>query len=395
MSAALERLPPGAPRALLRAAGLAFDGLYLAAWWLAPGAGWAPWVIAAGLALATAAILRANADAPPRRRWSAFCLPLLLPVTGSLTPPPYARRPRGARRLGLGLALAGVVAACATGLLEQRVAAPMLAPLDAPAAAYVDRALLQAGGAYVGARALERLLAVAGDISIGIGFVEGRPGQVFEPLRDLLDRFSTVVLAALASLTLQKVLLELGGEVALALFGTAAALLAAGAVLAGERHSLARSLGSAAGLLLGTAVLLRLLLPLTGIGVSAIAGQVLDERERAATATIERAAGRVGLDVTFERAPGGAPPPPGSGPADAPTLGERMGKLKDQAQALQAVDQGWLDSVFGALVDLVAVFVIETLIAPLAVLLLFWRLWRHLATGMGGPPRAGRVGAAP
>ncbi|WP_067564128.1 hypothetical protein [Halofilum ochraceum] len=366
---------------VLRAGALAADAAYLVAWILSPAAVWAPWVIAAGLALGGALIIRALGDDSPGRPWPQYCLPLLLPCSVAAAAPRTGSRSPHARRIGLAVALTAIIATTVSGTADQRLFDPLLTPLDEPAAEYVDRALLQAGGTYVGARALERLLAVAGDISIGIGFVEGRPGQIFEPLRDLLDRFSTVVLAALASLTLQKVMLELGGDVALPLFASAAAALAVVALIAGPRRQLARSFASAAGLMLGTAVLLRLLLPLTGLGVAAIAGHVLEERQQAATATVERAAGQVGLDVDLDRAPGEVTGPS----AGNSSLGERMGTLKDQAQSLQAVDQGWLDSLFNALIDLVAVFVIETLIAPLAVLFLLWRLWLRLAAGLRMP----------
>ena len=366
---------------LLRVAALAADAAYLAAWLLSPAAAWAPWVIAAGLVLGGASIVRSLSDDSPGRPWPQYCLPLLLPLSTAAGPPRSGSRAPHARRIGLAVALTAIVATTVSGAADQRLFDPLLTPLDEPATDYVDRALLQAGGTYVGARALERLLAVAGDISIGIGFVEGRPGQIFEPLRDLLDRFSTVVLAALASLTLQKVMLKLGGDVALPLFASAAAALAVAALIAGPRRRLARSFASAAGLMLGTAVLLRLLLPLTGLGVSAIAGHVLEDRQQAATATIERAAGQVGLDVDLDRGPEAAT---GTQAGDS-TLGERMSTLKDQAQSLQAVDQSWLDSLFNALIDLVAVFVIETLIAPLAVLFLLWRLWLRLAAGLRTP----------
>ncbi|MDZ7787242.1 MAG: hypothetical protein U5K73_03630 [Halofilum sp. (in: g-proteobacteria)] len=366
---------------IARAGALAGDAAYLLAWLLSPAAVWAPWVIAAGLVLGGATIIRALSDDAPARPWPAYCLPLLLPLGTIAKPPRAGARSAQARRFGLGLALTAIVATTVSGIADQRVFDPLLMPLDEPAAEYVDRALLQAGGTYVGARALERLLAVAGDISIGIGFVEGRPGQIFEPLRDLLDRFSTVVLAALASLTLQKVMLELGGDVALPLFASAAAVLAVAGLIAGPRRRFANSFASAAGLMLGTAVLLRLLLPLTGLGVAAIAGHVLEDRQQAATATVERAAGQVGLDVDLDRDPGEIPEPT----AEESTLGERMSTLRDQAQSLQAVDQGWLDSLFNALIDLVAVFVIETLIAPLAVLFLLWRLWLRLAAGLRTP----------
>lgn len=376
---------------LLRVGALAADAAYLLAWLLSPTPAWAPWLIAAGLVLGGASIIRSLADDRHGRPWPQYCLPLLLPSSMAAAPPRTGSGSPHARRIGLAVALTAIVATTVSGTADQRLFDPLLVPLDEPAAEYVDRALLQAGGTYVGARALERLLAVAGDISIGIGFVEGRPGQIFEPLRDLLDRFSTMVLAALASLTLQKVMLELGGDVALPLFASASAVLAVAALIAGPRRRLARSCASAAGLMLGTAVLLRLLLPLTGLGVAAIAGHVLEDRQQTATATIERAAGQVGLDVDLDRPPDKAPT---AEPEDS-TLGERMGTLRDQAQSLQAVDQGWLDSLFNALIDLVAVFVIETLIAPLAVLFLLWRLWLRLAAGLRMPFDRDTAPAAP
>ena len=369
-------------------AALAADATYLAAWWLAPAAEWAPWLLAAGLIVGGARILQrlSAADAGGTGPWWSFCLPLVLPVSAwvpapASSPPERAPAADGARRIGVVLALAALFTVCVTGLAEERIVDPLLAPVDGHAETYVDRALLQAGGTYVGARAFERLLAVAGAISIGIGFIEGRPGQIFEPLRDLLDRFSTVVLVALASLTLQKVMLQLGADLALALFGSAAIALYALAVAGGRWRRGRHALASAAGLLLGTAVVLRILLPLTGVGVAAIAARALADRQQAATTTVERAAQRVGLELELD-GPGASPPPS----ADGQTIGARMGELKARAQALQAVDEAWLDDLFGAFVDLVAVFVIETLIAPLLVLLLLWRLWRRLAGGW--QPRA-------
>jgi len=374
---------------LIRGAALALDGGYLLAWLMAPAAAWAPWALAAGLLLGGALVarrLRHAVTAGPPPAW-ALCLPLVLPVSGWV-----AGRPRpqpggdGGQRVGLGMALAALVTLCVTGVAGERIVDPLLVPLDHHAEAYVDRALVEAGASYVGARAFERLLAIGGDISIGIGFIEGRPGQIFEPLRDLLDRFSTVVLVALGSLTLQKVMLELGSDLAVALFLPLALGLFALALCAGPPRRSARALASAGGLLLGTAVMLRLLLPLTGAGVAAVAQRALDERQAAAQATVERAADRVGLDVDMDRPPAAAAPEAGPSQPDEATLGARMGALQDRAEALQGVDQQWLDGLFAAFVDLVAVFLIETLIAPLIVLLLLWRLWLRLAGAWRPPP---------
>lgn len=361
----------------------ALDAGYLVAWALAPGAPWAPWAIVAGLALGAHALALAlrRAYAGEAVAFVRFVLPLALPASAALlghrparaatAPAPGPGRRELHRRAGLALLLLAAAALTAGGAVGERVVDPIAAPMDARAEAYVDRALVQAGAAYVGARVLDRLLALAADIQIDLLVIQGRPGQIFDPLRDLLDRFAAVVLVALGSLTLQKILLQVSGDVALAFFGAAALGALVPAVAVGRRR-IARPLWAAAGLLLGTAVFLRLLLPLAGVAVAEISERVLAGRQQAALTTIEGAAGRVGIELDLAA---GAPAPAGA------SLGQSVGELKDAAQALRTVDEGWLRSLFDALVELVAVFVIETVIAPLVVLFLLWRLWRRLAAG--------------
>lgn len=363
----------------------ALDAGYLVAWALAPAAPWAPWAIVAGLALGAHALALAlrRAQAGEAVPFVRFVLPLALPASAALlghrparaaAPAPGAGRHELHRRAGLALLLLLAAALTAGGAVGERVLDPIAAPMDARAEAYVDRALVQAGAAYVGARVLDRLLALAADIQIDLLVIQGRPGQIFDPLRDLLDRFSAVVLVALGSLTLQKVLLQVSGDVALAFFGAAALGALLLAVAAGRRR-IAHPLWAAAGLLLGTAVFLRLLLPLTGVAVAEISERVLAGRQQAALTTIEGAAGRVGIELDLAA---GAPAPAGA------SLGQSVGELKDAAQALRTVDEGWLRSLFDAFIELVAVFVIETVLAPLVVLFLLWRLWRRLAAAAPG-----------
>lgn len=393
LGASLRRALAGVARPSRRAGRLvpalaapALDAGYLLAWALSPGAAWAPWAIVAGLALgghALAVSLR-RSHAGEVVPFVRFLLPLPLPVTAAL----LARRrvpaasPAEAdagrrdlhRRAGLALLLVAAAALTAGGAVAERVLDPIAAPMDARAEAYVDRALVQAGAAYVGARVLDRLFALAADIQIDLVVIQGRPGQIFDPLRDLLDRFSTVVLVALGSLTLQKILLQIAGDVALAFFGGAALGLLLLAVAAGRRR-VAQPLWSAAGLLLGTLVFLRLLLPLAAVTVAEVSERTLAPRQQAALTTVERAAGRVGIELGLAD---GAPAPAGS-------LVQSVSELKDAARELRAVDEGWLRSLFDAFIDLVAVFVIETVIAPLVVLFLLWRLWRRLAAGASAP----------
>ncbi|MDZ7748305.1 MAG: hypothetical protein U5K43_05270 [Halofilum sp. (in: g-proteobacteria)] len=200
--------------------------------------------------------------------------------------------------------------------------------------------------------------------------IQGRPGQIFDPLRDLLDRFSTVILVAIGSLTLQKVLLELSGDVALAVFGAGAAFALGLGVLAG-RARWARPLAACAGLLLATALFLRLLLPLAAVGVAAFSGQVLAERQDTALATVERAAGRVGMDLDLR-----APRATGddSAPVDRgrPAAAARRGACRTSTRAGCARCSTPSSSSRPA-------SGIETLVAPLVILLLLWGLGRRLA----------------
>ena len=190
-----------------------------------------------------------------------------------------------------------------------------------------------------------------------------------------------MILVAIGSLTLQKVLLELTGDRALAVLGASAAAVFALAVLVG-RERWTRPLAARAGLLLGTALFLRLLLPLAGVGVAAISEHALAERQDAALATVERAAERVGmeLDLRGPREVGGDE-----------RLSESVDELQQSARRLGNVDESWLRSLFDAFIDLTAVFVIETLVAPLLVLLLLWALARRLAA-MARPAGAGQRG---
>jgi len=62
-------------------------------------------------------------------------------------------------------------------------------------------------------------------------------------------------------------------------------------------------------------------------------------------------------------------------PVDVATLGKSCAEQRQSARGLQRVDENWLESLFDAsFVHLVAVFVIEMLIVPRAILFLLWRL---------------------
>ncbi len=82
---------------------------------------------------------------------------------------------------------------------------------DQIATDYLDDALLASATAYVAARGINGTISVIQDIEFSIGVMSGSPGEVLDPLNDLIERFSTVILFATASLGIQKIMLSISG----------------------------------------------------------------------------------------------------------------------------------------------------------------------------------------
>src|SRR5258706_2779992 len=103
-----------------------------------------------------------------------------------------------------------------------------LAPLDAPALKQVDAGLKRALVSFAAARTLNALISVAQGTEIsaqplGVG-VTLTPGQLLDPLNDLVEQFSTLMLAASIAFGIQKVLITIGAYWLISLVLTAAAL---------------------------------------------------------------------------------------------------------------------------------------------------------------------------
>jgi hypothetical protein len=112
-----------------------------------------------------------------------------------------------------------------------------LAPLDPPAAAQVDAGLKRALLTFATARALNAVISVAQgtEVSVqplGLG-VNFAPGQILDPVNDLVEQFSNLMLAASVAFGVQKALIGIGAWWPVSLALTAAALGWAGLRLRG------------------------------------------------------------------------------------------------------------------------------------------------------------------
>jgi hypothetical protein len=103
-----------------------------------------------------------------------------------------------------------------------------LAPLDAPATQQVDAGLKRALVSFATARALNAVISVAQGTEVslqplGVG-VTLAPGQLLDPVNDLVEKFSDLMLMASVAFGVQKVLISMGGYWLISLLLTFAAI---------------------------------------------------------------------------------------------------------------------------------------------------------------------------
>lgn len=250
-------------------------------------------------------------------------------------------------------------------LMLALVALAWTGPLDRLAEDQAQAGLKRALATFAAARALNGVISVAQGTEVavepgGVG-VTFAPGQVLDPVNDLIEQFSTLMLTASVSFGVQTALIAIGGQWVVSLLLTLAML----AFLLWPRLR-----GTAAPLLLvrGLALLLliRFAVPVAAVGSDSAFRWFLSERYERSQAALSLSAAEVDQLAAPEQ-----PPPV--------TLGERVQRWWSEAS--EAMDVGArLDALKEAavrvtehVVELIVVFLLQTLIVPS---LLLWALWR-------------------
>jgi hypothetical protein len=245
---------------------------------------------------------------------------------------------------------------------------------DAPAYAYVDGSLTRAMATA----------AVARSIDAGISFVQGTEvsatplgmgvtvaaGEALDPVNDLVERFSTIMLAAVASLAIQQLLATMAAHPAVT-WGLAAFGLLLVALMLARAGDGAVRIALRAFLFMA---LIRFGMALAA-GANAVVYEVfLDEPYQASHAELTRAGNE--LEPLAEELSGG----------DTGTEGEEPGWLDGMTEywqsARKSVDPtAWvaeLEATAGQIVEstiqLIALFLLQTVALPLAVLWLLVRV---------------------
>lgn len=244
--------------------------------------------------------------------------------------------------------------------------------------AHVDEAFRRALVGYALARGLNGVISVAQGTEIavqpaGVG-VNFAPGEILDPINDLVERFSWIMMLATSSLGVQKVLLSMSAWQGLALaLGAVGLLLVASRFAAPHVGRLAPVLGRVFLFLL----LLRFMMPAIAVANDWVYRTFLEADYVEATESLERARERIG-DLNEEVATERREETPEG-------LVDRARSLYRQALASVDVDarleeyREASESISEGTIRLVVVFLMQTLVFPLVFLYVVLGLLRRLA----------------
>lgn len=262
------------------------------------------------------------------------------------------------------------------------LAATWWVPPDAAAKREVQAGLTRALTTYAAARTLGAAVAAAQGTQlslqpVGVG-VALAPGQALKPISDLIEQFSTLMLAASVVFGVHLVLLAMGAHWLLSALLTAALLAWLAArwpAEAGKAASWSRPLVP----LLTALLLLRFAAPLIALGNEAAYHAFMARDYTSAQEVIGGTADAVQRALP----PADTAAPEGEGVLER--LKRMAPRLPDPVAAYEQIKAA-VNRTVGDLVRLLAVFLLQTVVIPIGLL---WVMWRALRAVFAEPP-AGR-----
>lgn len=285
-----------------------------------------------------------------------------------------------------------------SGIFEERIlSAAALSRIDDHAREYYDSTFKNALYTYGIVRGINAVISViqGSDIALspaGMGITLA-VGEILDPLNDLIERFSWICLAATTSLGIQRLLMSVTAWLGITFFLPLSMLITGiGIWLPQLKNVTFKQLGLQ---LLILALVFRYALPLTAFATGRIDTLFFQQTYREAAADLERANAAVQDDAENLSSEG-----------ERSLLEkfqaffrnvDRAVQLEARVRSLKASVAGYT----GQIIDLIVVFVLQTLVVPLIVLYLLLRLggwmlkldlvsllrFRVPARGTGGAPK--------
>jgi hypothetical protein len=247
-------------------------------------------------------------------------------------------------------------------LVATMVACAWLAPLDAAANRQIDAGLKRALLSFAAARTLNAIISVAQGTAIslqplGVG-VNLTVGQVLDPVNDVIEQFSTLMLTASVAFGIQKVLVSVGAHWLISLLLSAVA--AWWALLFWRRQQTPAWLAQALVVLL----MVRFAIPVATLGSDLVFQQFLARDYESSQLVLDRTA------IQIDKTAVATAPPENQGLVDQ--LKGWAGSQTDTWKArFEAVKQA-AEQATQHVIKLMVIFILQTLVVPLAML---WGLY--------------------
>ena len=250
-----------------------------------------------------------------------------------------------------------------------------LKPIDQSSESQLDSALTRALIGFGIARTLNGVISVAQGTEFavqpaGVG-VNFSPGEILDPVNDLVERFSWVMLLATSSLGIQKILLEVSSWVGISFMLAGAGFFW---LMTRWRAGTASQLADIASRVLLIILLLRFLIPLGSLANDWVYRQFLQPRFEASSLQLEEAGNRIREINTRNTETS----------SEADSLRQKAKNLYQSVTSKFDFD-GMLDdykesaeSITEHAVNLIVVFILQTVIFPLLFLYMVYRLFRFL-----------------
>ena len=274
----------------------------------------------------------------------------------------YIRQLSPTRRLFVVLlAILALAAALYSGILQQRVVNPALAPLDNKAHSVLQHSLLLSSASFATARLIDRGIAFVSEAEVGVGVASVKPGQLLKPLQDMAVRYSDLMVIAMTSIGLQLFLLEFAKLAALPLFGSGI-LVSTLLVLVGPASWRASSTYLLR-IFIAALLVIRIGVPLAAFGVAELSDWVLEPQRIAAEAAL------TGETAALQRV---EQPVTSADDGSLSWLRQMAAKANDMFSAMKSFS----DTMVEKLIQLIVVYSLQTLVFPLLSLWLLWHLGR-------------------
>jgi len=255
------------------------------------------------------------------------------------------------------------------------IALSLMKPIDNSSQSQLDSALTRAMIGFGLARTLNGVISVAQGTEFavqpaGVG-VNFSPGEILDPINDLVERFSWVMLLATSSLGVQKILLEVSSWAGISVLLGGAGLFF---LLTRMRNSSMARMADIAGKLLLVMLLIRFLIPVGALANDWVYKQFLQPKYEESSAQLEIASTRI-REISARQT---------QSEKNDGSIKERFKGLYNSMTSKFDFD-GMLndykdsaENVSEHAISLIVVFMLQTVVFPLLFLYLIYRLFRSI-----------------